>query len=309
MTLYEDSFRLRLEAGHEVEAFVRRGPGGVDRPKCLLLHGNPGSLLDWAELAPLLFDTWDVAAIDLPGFGRTARFALAPESLGLDSLVDCVVAVANALGWRQPIFLFGHSHGGGVAQRAAAQHPDRIAGLALFGTLGAPAHGSYRLLSTPGAATVARLAGRTLRSGRLPRLSGFVVERVMAPIFFPETVPREKLEQEVALFASRPEILESMVHVALGRPCAQLFESASGIRCPTLIIHGQEDALVPAKHASTIHERILGGGGCSRLHLLPNAGHMLIRYQAAQLAALVDRTFETSVNEVGERRGAELGGG
>ena len=96
-----------------------------------------------------------------------------------------------------------------------------------------------------------------------------------------------------------------MVHVALGRPCAQLFESASGIRCPTLIIHGREDALVPAKHASTIHERILGGGGCSRLHLLPNAGLMLIRYQAAQLAALVGRTFQARVNEVGERRGSE----
>jgi pimeloyl-ACP methyl ester carboxylesterase len=37
----------------------------------------------------------------------------------------------------------GHSHGGGVAQAAAARYPERVAGLVLIGTLGAPVHGSF----------------------------------------------------------------------------------------------------------------------------------------------------------------------
>lgn len=132
----------------------------------MLLHGNPGSLADWRQLWPLILSFADVAAIDLPGFGSSPRPDPSPKCLDLERLADHAVAAADALGWSEPAHFLGHSHGGGVAQIAAARRPDRVAGLVLMGTLGTPAHKSYRLLSLPGAEFVTRLVGRMMASGR-----------------------------------------------------------------------------------------------------------------------------------------------
>jgi pimeloyl-ACP methyl ester carboxylesterase len=105
----------------------------------------------------------------------------------------------------------------------------------------------------------------------------------MKAIFHPEPVPPDRVERELALFARRPELLLSMVHVARGRPCEQLLSLASDIQCPVLFLHGQDDALVPAGCAKSIHDRIVMAGGCSRFQLLPGAGHMLIDYQATDV--------------------------
>jgi pimeloyl-ACP methyl ester carboxylesterase len=230
-------------------------------------------------------------AIDMPGFGRSLRPSHKPEGLNLDRLAEHAIAAADALAWHQPFFLIGHSHGGGVAQTAAARYPHRVAGLVLIDTLGAPAHRSYRLLSLPGATTIARLAGRMFRSTHLRPLLRKILRGVMRDIFFPEPVPTDRLDRELILLSERPEILVSMVHVALGRPSARLFDSAPNIRCPTLFLHGQQDALVPARCAESIHHRILNAGGQSEFQLLPGAGHMLIDYQATEIAQLILRTL------------------
>jgi pimeloyl-ACP methyl ester carboxylesterase len=279
--------RLKLETGDEVEAFVRASANEPHRPKCLLLHGNPGSIADWDELAPRLIGAADLAAIDLPGFGNSRRIDPSPASVRLERLAEAVILAANALGWREPIFLIGHSHGGGVAQVAAARHPARVAGLVLIATLGAPAHASYRLLSLPGAAALAKVAARMFRVAALRPLNRAILRAVMSDIFRPEPVNAEKLERELSRLAAHPDILSTMVHVTLGRPSAQLLRSAHEIRCPTLFLHGREDALVPASSARAIHERIASAHGRSQFHLLSGAGHMLIDYQARELASLI----------------------
>ncbi len=283
--------RLKLETGNEVEALVRVVSGKGTRPKCLLLHGNPGSITDWQQLVPELAETADLAALDFPGFGQSSRVSHEPESLSLDRLAELALSAANALDWREPFFIVGHSHGAGVAQVAAARYPERIAGLALIASMGAPAHAKYRLLSLPGAAPVLRLAGRMFRVALFERLSRVILRQAMADIFSPEPVSAEDLERELALFRARPGILESMVHVTLGRPSARLLQAAPEIRCPTLFLHGTEDALVPVSYARAIHERISSAGGRSRFHEVPFAGHMLMKYQARELARLIAESF------------------
>lgn len=287
--LYAAATRLRVETGTDIETFVQVANDGIERPKCLLLHGNPGSLQDWEQLVPRLAACADLAAIDLPGFGRSDRTGAGPEALNLDRLAEHALAALNALGWREPVFLLGHSHGGGVAQTVAASYPERVAGLGLMGTLGGSVHASYRLLALPGAGAFVRAAGSMFRVHRLHPLSRLVLRSFMTDIFSPEPVPAARLERELALFAARPQILVSMVHVALGRPCAQLLARAADIRCPTLFIHGSQDALVPASCARALHDRIGAAGGGLPFELLLGAGHRLIDYQAAELADLIRR--------------------
>jgi pimeloyl-ACP methyl ester carboxylesterase len=303
--LYAEAFRLKLSAGNEVEAFVRIAGGEVTRPKCLLLHGNPGSLLEFAPMIPRLARGADLAAIDLPGFGRSACTPPNPEALSLERLAEHAILALNALGWHEPVFLVGHSHGGGVAQIVAARFADRIAGLVLVNTLGAIAHANYRLFSLPGATAAARVLGRLLRAGALRRVNRAILRRVLVELYSPEKVPTETLDYELELLTSRPEILSSMVHVALGQPCAELLRSASEIRCPTLFVHGSNDAVVPAKNARAIHERIAESGGTSQFHVLQGAGHMLLHQQAPELVDLITEHLHAAAGPVsGERRAA-----
>jgi pimeloyl-ACP methyl ester carboxylesterase len=144
--------RLSLSTGAEVQALVP-SHGTAARPKCLLLHGNPGSLSDWQRVMAELSAVADVVAIDLPGFGQSPRSSLDPDCMSLARLAEHAVAVADALDWRQPFFIVGHSHGGGVAQAAAARHPQRVAGIVLVATLGGADAGGrteFRLLPGSG---------------------------------------------------------------------------------------------------------------------------------------------------------------
>jgi pimeloyl-ACP methyl ester carboxylesterase len=107
-------------------------------------------------------------------------------------------------------------------------------------------------------------------------------------------VPAARIDRELAVLSARPEILLSMVHVALGHPCQQLRDSAPRICCPTLFLHGREDALVPIEYARAIHDGILGAGGRSEFRLLASAGHMLLDYQAAEVAEAIDQFLTRS---------------
>ncbi len=213
--LYAHSIRMRLATGSEVQAFVKTEPT-KKRKKCLLLHGNPGTMLDWTSLIPLLANVADIAAFDLPGFGRSPRGNSNAASVNLERLADCAMAVADAMSWTEPFFVIGQSHGGGVAQVAAARYPERIAGIVPICTLSAREHASYQFLSLPFAGAALRLAGFILRSSALQPLGKLITLRVMKGIWSPEPVPVERLQRELALFSSRPEVLVSMVHLAQG---------------------------------------------------------------------------------------------
>ena len=91
-TLYEETRRLPIATGCSVEAYVRRACV-APRARFLFLHGNPGCLDDWAELVTHVPDDCDVAAIDLPGFGRSRRASLAPASMRLGPLAEHVAAI------------------------------------------------------------------------------------------------------------------------------------------------------------------------------------------------------------------------
>lgn len=119
----------------------------------------------------------------------------------------------------------------------------------------------------------------------------------MNSIWSPELVPDVLLARELALLSTRSEILMSMVHVARGQPCQYLARSASTIRCPVLIVHGQLDARVPLQYAKGIHELILSASGQSEFRVLPGAGHAVLSCQRADVADCVNQFFSRVSSE------------
>ncbi|MFT3840833.1 MAG: alpha/beta hydrolase [Myxococcaceae bacterium] len=260
---------MRTISGAVVESFASSSPG-----QFLLLHGNPGSRETFAKLAPLLTGLGEVAALDLPGFGESAD-PPGGAKVSVESHAQTVIAVAEDLGWKSPV-LVGHSHGGGVALVAAALAPERFSGVVLVASLGFPAHFAYRLLNVPLAHAVMSAAGHALR---LPG-ARLLLELNMRRVFAPERVDPSRAAHELAFFTRRPATLRHMVDLARGAPSELLHRLAPEVRCPALVIHGVEDALVPLACARAIHERLPK----SQFIAVERAGHMLPEQQPELLA-------------------------
>lgn len=97
-----------------------------ERP-LVLVHGLGLSSGSFRRLLPVLVPDFYVIAPDLPGAGGSAQ---PPTPPGVDALVDTLVVWLDKLGL-QRVDLLGHSLGGQVVARLAAEHPDRVNRLVL----------------------------------------------------------------------------------------------------------------------------------------------------------------------------------
>jgi pyruvate dehydrogenase E2 component (dihydrolipoamide acetyltransferase) len=244
-------------------------------------------MADWTDVVALLSSQADVAAVDLPGFGLSPTPGSQQARFALHELAQDVLAVSDALAWEKPI-LIGHSHGAGIALALAATYPQRVAALVLVGSLGWPMHLTYRLLGAPGMISAMRLVGASARVGFLRSILGAAVRRSVTDACFPEHAPADLQQRSLQMICESPHALVSMVQLARGNPSRQVLDAAARVTCPVVFVHGQSDAIVPLAHARNIHRRIVGGGGTSRFHTLPSAGHLVPIFQPAAVAEAVD---------------------
>ncbi|MGD1065282.1 MAG: alpha/beta fold hydrolase [Vulcanimicrobiaceae bacterium] len=106
--------------------------GTSDGPPVLLLHGlGLWSELAWGRLVPLLPPGRRWIALDLPGFGASAKPAARYDAAFFRHVLTDVVA---QLGGR--LALVGHSLGGLLAADLAGVHPERVSQLALVAPAG-----------------------------------------------------------------------------------------------------------------------------------------------------------------------------
>lgn len=75
-----------------------------------------------------------VYAPALPGFGGTAD--LPGQQLSFEGYANWVAAFLEAVEVNEPVFLVGHSFGGGVSIKFAHDHPDKVRYLVLVNSLG-----------------------------------------------------------------------------------------------------------------------------------------------------------------------------
>src|SRR5438309_2015893 len=108
-------------------------------PAVILVHGLGGFAESWRHNIPALVGRATVYAVDLPGFGRSAK----PRGrYGLDYFARALHGFMETLGIEQAS-LVGHSLGGAACLTYALTHPTRVDRLALIGAL-VPGF-SYRL--------------------------------------------------------------------------------------------------------------------------------------------------------------------
>ena len=123
--------------------FVQDGRGSLP---LLLLHGFDSSVFEFRRLLPLLADRAEVWAVDLLGFGFTAR----PQSLTF-SPAEILTHLYHF--WRaaidRPVVLVGASMGGAVAIDFALTYPNSVQQLVLLDSAGFAKGGGEAKLMVP----------------------------------------------------------------------------------------------------------------------------------------------------------------
>lgn len=252
------------ELGRGLLAYARAGSG---RP-LLYLHDAGADTLVSPAFEDLASDH-DVVLVDLPGYGRSGP----PRSLGGPGDVALLLTeLLDHLGWARPL-LAGTSLGGWFALEVAFADPDRPAGLLLADAAGLHCPEDY-LLSLFREGQASQSAPELIAGAiwsRLPAAEGQLATGAAGAALWGPWV------QELAAAAW----CSWHPYVANPRVLARL----AGVRCPTEVLWGERDALIPLQHAWLLAEGIPG----ARLQVVPGAGHLVALDTPAEFSAAVRR--------------------
>lgn len=108
--------------------FVHLRAAGAGAMPLLLLHGWPGSFIEFLKVAPMLADRFHLVIPSLPGYG----FSEKPRQRGMSSsrIADRMLDLMQTLGYRR-FGVQGGDWGASVATWMAIKEPDRVAGIHL----------------------------------------------------------------------------------------------------------------------------------------------------------------------------------
>jgi pimeloyl-ACP methyl ester carboxylesterase len=228
-----------------------------DGDPVLFVHGLGGSLNVWTPLLPAL-GRWRCVRVDLPGAGRSRRAYAVAESappLSTDGHVDALRRVCDALGLAR-VHVVGHSYGTLIAQQLAVRDPARVRSLALFGALLEPSSAMRDGMRARAAAARAK--------GDLFEIAEAVSEAALSA--------SSKQQQPVTVAFVR-ECVGGQSVEGLARNCTALAESVAAahaqVRCPVLIVNGDEDVVTPLQAARQLAERLPD----ARVEVLARCGH------------------------------------
>jgi pimeloyl-ACP methyl ester carboxylesterase len=243
------------------------GPWMRDRRTVVLLHSVSGA--DHSpykeHVGPALADVGQVIYLDLRGAGRSDRSS--PEHWTIETWVDDLEAFCDALELERPVLL-GTSTGGVIALVHAARHPDRVERLILVSTVARYVHTrSIAGFDRIGGPEAGEVAARYFADPTEAHFAEFL--RVCVPLYTrnpisPDTVAR--LEMNMALIAHWDRT---------GARTFDVREEAAGIRCPTLVLAGDDD---PSTTISGVDELVEAlPPGLVRYEHFADTGHGVFR--------------------------------
>lgn len=223
----------------------------------VLITGLGGEISFWRKYLPILSKAYEVVVLDNRGAGETEY---PPGLFTMSALADDVAGLMEHLGHRR-YHVLGWSMGGNIAQRLAVTRPRSIGALVLMSTY-----------------------------ARRPERSSFAIDTMIRTV------------EEGATFDTLMELMQSWClpedyfrKLALAKPAQRrcngngkraaegfkaqklaldLFDGHGHlheITAPTLIVHGDEDIMVPPHFARELMQNIRG----SQLEWVPGAGHII----------------------------------
>lgn len=221
------SFDLPLDDhALRVRTIAAADGAGAHRPTLVFLHDSLGCITVWRDFPERLAAALgcDALVYDRRGYGASSPFGPAPRAPGyLEDEADVLARVLDACGVQEAV-LFGHSDGGSIALIHAGHHP--VTGLALL----AP----HVIVEDITVAAIRETRARFVDGDLRPRLQ------------------RHHADVDAAFWGWCDVWLDP------GFRDWTLEPDAEQVRCPTLLIQGEDDPYGTLDQLDRIQARVRG---------------------------------------------------
>jgi len=219
----------------------------------LLIMGLGWPSQGWHRLRPALSEKYHTIALDNRGVGRS-EVPAGPYSIA--QMAADAAAVLNSARVNTA-HIFGVSMGGMIAQEFALQYPNKVRSLILGCT-------------AAGGSEAVRAEEEALRVLLTPGQEVDEFARAIKPFIYDAGTSPHLVEEDTAVrrkwYASADAYFAQLQAVMAWEAYSRLAQIAA----PTLVIHGENDRLVPAENGKRIATRI----PAAKLVIIPGASHI-----------------------------------
>ena len=238
-------------------------------PPLLLIVGGGGNASSWGEpflelLRPhfqtIRFSHGGTGASDSPS-GEVTMRTMADDAAGL--LRQLGIERAHVLGL---------SMGGHVALELALNYPEIVQGLVLCGADCGAAH------SVPASAETVASMGQLAALPKEEQMRQ-LCRLLVTPRFGEEAKGFMEEMAETILSTS----METQGRQMIAIQSFDCYDRLPEIKAQTLIIHGDEDIIIPRENAEILRDRIAG----STAHIMPGIGHVVIWEEPKESAEVI----------------------
>jgi pimeloyl-ACP methyl ester carboxylesterase len=268
--------RDRVVAIPGFRLFVREWGEGTP---VLLINGLGANVEMWGPAQERLARTARTIAFDAPGMGRSRT---SPVVLPHPALAAMICRLLDALQVDR-CDVVGYSFGGTVAQQLARQAPDRVRRVALVGT-------SCGWGSVPATARAMALISTPLRyySRRVLEETNHLLDSELS-----DRESETWRAQAEARLRYPPSLTGYAQQLLAGATWSSL-HWVSTLPAPTLVLAGTQDQIVPPANGALLSHLLFE----SRLHVLPDEGHLMLFDPESQAHDLLADFFSTpSLND------------
>jgi pimeloyl-ACP methyl ester carboxylesterase len=250
-------------------------------PPIVLVHGLSGSWPNWLEQLPVLADTHRVVTLDLPGFGHSPMPAERISIAGYARLLDRLLGQLEI----DTAAVVGNSMGGFIGAELAIAFPQRVERLVLVSAAGLSTYGepratralpALRRIERILAASAAWVVSKSDTVARRRRLREATLDLVIRhPSLLSPALAAEQLRG--AGTAGFMQGLEAVIEY-------DVRERLPEIACPTLVVWGERDRLIPVGDADLFVQLIPH----ARKVVFEDTGHMAMLERPAAFNALLE---------------------
>lgn len=240
---------------------------GHGEPLLLIMGlGYPSTL--WHRARPALSQRFRTIAFDNRGIGLSD---VPPGPYSIATMASDAAAVLDVAGVTRA-HVFGVSMGGMVAQEFALCYPEKTHSLILGCT-------------SPGGPSAVRAESKV---ADILFTRGMTVEQAreaIIPYIYDAATPRERIDEDMRLRRRWLPSVAGYTAQLQGILAWQSYSRIAQIKAPTLVIHGQSDALVPSGNGELIAQQIPR----AKFVLLEHASHLFL---TDQTEAALEAIFE-----------------
>jgi pimeloyl-ACP methyl ester carboxylesterase len=236
---------------------------GGSGPAALMVHGLAGSAINWMVVGPEIARTHHALAIDLAGFGQTPLLSRSATVGANAALVQNFITEVV----REPVTIIGNSMGGHMSILEAADQPRWISAMILVDPAIPGPHvmrpepamlGVIAALSVPGLAQTL-----VYRRSRSLGAEGLVARAFALVCADPSRLDPVVVEAHVQLTRERMRLgpqngrafVQASRSIGLRMADPRFWTKVAAVKCPTLLIHGSLDRLIPVAAARELERR------------------------------------------------------